>query len=129
MARRLLLGPVSASFSRLWFTEADNVRTFGYDNQADITVHFDDSWEEVCARLPQGWRPEAILLHLPHSSVPGCFWSAPVPLIGCADECDLAWPFYRHALPLCDLVLTEGSVGWAGPDTQALDLPFAAVPE
>src|SRR5262249_35067952 len=67
-----------------------------------------DSWDDVLARLPDGWRPDGVLLRLAYECVPQALWSAPLPVVGVAEDWNLLWGQFRlRGLPACDLVLTD----------------------
>src|SRR5262249_14968569 len=66
-----------------------------------------DSWEAACAGLPEGWRPDLLVVPLAYQAVPAWVWAAPVPLVGLAADAQDQWHAYRRALPLCDLVLAD----------------------
>jgi hypothetical protein len=109
MCRRYLFGPVTPSFAHahLRGPRADgSCLTFHHEEGADLTVGPADTWEDVCARLPAGWRPDFVALYLPYTTVPGCLWAAPVPLVGLAADWNLLWHRYR-GLSRCDLLLTD----------------------
>src|SRR5262245_56420290 len=109
MPSRYLFGPVSAEFAadNLYGPrQAGHCLTFGYP-EADLAIGWEDSWEDVCARLPTGWRPDFVVLHLPYATIPRGLWSAPVPLVGWAGDWNLLWHGYRQRLRCCELVLTD----------------------
>ena len=62
----------------------------------------------MAAQFPAGWRPDLVALWLNYTGVPGCLWSAPVPIVGLATDWNLLWHEYRQVLPFCDAVLTDG---------------------
>jgi tetratricopeptide (TPR) repeat protein len=66
-----------------------------------------DSWESVCRRLPEDWRPDGVILALGRGSIPISMWSAPLPLIALAPDGWLHAHEYRHVLKRCDLVVTD----------------------
>jgi hypothetical protein len=110
MTQRYLFGPIAADFARKNLC-APRVRgeclAFDLASGADLTIAPADTWEQVCTRLPQGWRPHFIVLWLPYAHVPACLWSAPVPLVGLAADWQLLWHGYRRLLRHVDLVLTD----------------------
>lgn len=113
MPRRYLFGPVSAQFARENLAgprQRGECLAFNERGDADLRIGGEDSWESVLLRLPEGWQPDFAVLDLPYNTIPPCLWSAPLPLVGLAEDWDFLWHSYRHLLPLCDLVLTD-SVG------------------
>jgi GT2 family glycosyltransferase/Flp pilus assembly protein TadD len=110
MALNYLVGPVTGVYAwRCWKEPRKQgvCRAFNPVGDADLAVGPDDTWEDVCRRLPAGWRPDFIALYLPYATIPRCLWSAPVPLVGLAADYNLLWHGYRHVLPRCELVLTD----------------------
>jgi glycosyltransferase involved in cell wall biosynthesis/predicted Zn-dependent protease len=110
MSRRYLFGPVSAAFAELNLAQprrAGQCLAFDHEGATGLAIRPGDRWEDVCARLPAGWRPELLVLCLHFTTPPAALWSAPVPVIGLAGDWHLVWHYYRHCLPLCDLVLTD----------------------
>jgi hypothetical protein len=57
--------------------------------------------------LPEGWRPDLVLLEPAYGGVPPGLWRAPVLLVAQAADWNLLWHSYHRLLPLCDLVLTD----------------------
>jgi tetratricopeptide (TPR) repeat protein len=111
MGHRFLFGPITTEFAepnQRHPPPRGDILTFGFSGPADIPVAAADSWEQVCARFPQGWKPDGIILYCPYATIPPFAWTAPVPLIGWASDWNLLWHNYRHALPRCDFVLTDG---------------------
>src|SRR6516162_5467859 len=110
MPSRHLFGPVNAAFASGNLDrqrKAGHCLTFGASGSGDIKIAPGDSWETVTRQLPNGWQPDFIALYLPYTSIPGCLWSAPVPLVGLAADWNLLWHGYRQLLKACDLVLTD----------------------
>jgi Flp pilus assembly protein TadD len=110
MSRNFLTGPLTAAQARdPWQAarDAGRCRVFGAGTGLDLAVGPTDSWDDVRARLPGGWRPDFVVLHLARTLVPPALWRAPVPLVGLAADWDLLWHGYRRLLPLCDLVLAD----------------------
>jgi GT2 family glycosyltransferase len=110
MSLRYLFGPVPAEFANanlLRQRRAGACLTFDAAGSSDLAVTAADSWEAVCSRLPEGWRPDFMGLWLPYTTIPPCLWSAPVPLVGLAADWTLLWHHYRHCLRRCELVLTD----------------------
>jgi GT2 family glycosyltransferase/tetratricopeptide (TPR) repeat protein len=109
MSRRYLFGPVTAAFAdqnlhtpRL----AGDCLAFNHAGDADLVVRPGDSWEEVCSRLPDGWRPDFVVLYLAYTTIPDSLWSAPVPLVGLAADWNLQFHRFR-TLNRCDLLLSD----------------------
>jgi hypothetical protein len=111
MPHHFLFGPIASQFAELNQRHppaGPHSLTFGYEGSgAEVLLSPGDGWEDICARLPEGWRPEAVLLYLPYTLVPAALWSAPVPLIGWAADAPLLFHAYRLLLPHCDLVVTD----------------------
>jgi GT2 family glycosyltransferase/tetratricopeptide (TPR) repeat protein len=110
MSRKYLFGPVSAEFADQHLAgprRAGDCLAFGPGEGLDVTAGPSDSWDDVCGRLPSGWRPDFVALYLAYACVPRWAWSAPVPLVGLAADWNLLFHAYRHALPRCDLALTD----------------------
>src|SRR5690242_19247401 len=101
MLLRYLFGPVSpewAAHNLHRERAAGACLTFDEAPGADLTVGPGDTWEALCARLPYGWRPDFVVLHLPYRTVPAGLWSAPVPLVAFAPDWQLLWHGYRRRL-------------------------------
>jgi glycosyltransferase involved in cell wall biosynthesis/Flp pilus assembly protein TadD len=110
MLRRYLFGPISPAFADQKLHEqrrSGACLTFNPTGEADLRIAATDNWQTVAARFPAGWQPDFVVLNLGYTCVPGCLWSAPVPLIGLAPDWNLLWHAYRHRLRQCDLVLTD----------------------
>ena len=110
MSLRYLLGPVSAHQSwRCWHQPRQQglCRAFNAIGDLDVRIAYEDRWEDVLRRLPEGWQPDFLLLELSGTAIPPALWRAPLPLVGLAADWDMQWHAYRHLLPLCDLVLTD----------------------
>jgi len=110
MVGRYLFGPVDAVFADQFLKAArqrGDCQVFDFHSGSDVTVHWQDSWDDLCSRLPEGWKPDFVVLFLAYRTIPRCLWSAPVPIIGLAADWNLLWHYYRHCLPRCDLVLTD----------------------
>jgi glycosyltransferase involved in cell wall biosynthesis/Tfp pilus assembly protein PilF len=109
MPRCYLFGPVSATFADHHLhslSQAGYCRTFGPEG-TDLVIQPGDTWESLCSRLPEGWRPDFVALYLPYTVVPPCLWTAPVPLVGLAADWNLNWHTFRRCLRHCDLILTD----------------------
>ena len=76
-------------------------------NQGDLLLRPTDSWEDLLARLPAGWRPDLVVLSLTYGTIPDCLWSAPVPRLALASDWNLLWHYYRRRLPACDVVVSD----------------------
>jgi hypothetical protein len=72
-------------------------------------IRHGDNWEGVCGRLPDGWRPDFVVVNLSYTMVPPCLWSAPVPVVGLAGDWNLLWHWYRRIARVCDLILTDAA--------------------
>ncbi len=110
MSLRYLFGPVSADFvSQNLGRERAAGRCLAFDEtgSTDLAVGPADTWEGVLARLPDGWRPDFVVLHACYRTVPGWLWSAPVPLVAWAPDWNLLWHAYRRRLRCCERVLTD----------------------
>jgi tetratricopeptide (TPR) repeat protein len=110
MAFRYLFGPVSARFADqflLAHRASGDCLAFDTKPGNDLTIGPRDSWEEVCARFPAGWRPEFAALFLRYTTIPSCLENPPLPVVGLAGDANLLWHYYRLRLPTCDLVLSD----------------------
>src|SRR5207244_253635 len=98
MPPHYLLGPVPPDQARRWQPERDAGRclTFDAKGDADILVGLGESWADVLHKLPAGWRPDFVALHLNYITVPKSLWLAPVPVVGLATDWNLLWHSYRH---------------------------------
>jgi predicted O-methyltransferase YrrM len=99
--RRYLFGPVSAAFV------ADNLDEQCRSGEC-VTFGPGETWESVVGRLPDGWRPEFVVLYLQYTTILDCWWSAPVPIVGLAGDWNLLWHQYRQYRG-CDLILTDAA--------------------
>jgi GT2 family glycosyltransferase/predicted Zn-dependent protease len=110
MTVRYLFGPVSSEYADQHLSgprQDGRCLAFGYHGEADLTIGPGDSWEDVCRRLPSGWRPDFVAVYLPYTPVPPCVWSAPVPLVGLAADWNLLYHGYQRLLGCCELALTD----------------------
>jgi hypothetical protein len=112
---RFLVGPLSARRPRMWeaHRQAGNALVFGPGG--DLDVKPGDDWDALAARLPAGWRPDALVLHLDYLDVPPVLWDSPLPTVALAPDWQLQWHAFRRLLPFCELILTDT----AGVDTLA----------
>jgi hypothetical protein len=142
MTLKYLLGPVSADWAaRYWSGPRSRGECLAFNAQDDADLHISpgDSWNDVEARLPAGWRPDAVFLYLAYTVIPEGLWSAPIPLVGLAADWNLLWHGYRRILPCCERVWTDAPgvavmrhCGWAhgrvvnlyGPEPALLGLPL-----
>jgi GT2 family glycosyltransferase/tetratricopeptide (TPR) repeat protein len=112
MRRKYLFGPVTEQYAEQNLPrarESADCVPFSASGDTGLGIRADDSWSDVCARLPEGWRPDFVALYLPYTTIPRCLWSAPIPVIGLAADWNLLWHYYRACLGECDLVLTDTS--------------------
>ena len=110
MPHRCLFGPVPAAFAEQKLHEqrrSGACLTFNPTGDADLLIAAGDDWEAVQARLPAGWEPDFLVLNFGYTCVPACLWSAPLPLVGLAQDWPLLWHYYRRRLRQCELVLTD----------------------
>jgi glycosyltransferase involved in cell wall biosynthesis len=109
MTTNYLLGPLPSDQAHRWRGDRDagHCIAFNVHSDLDLTIDLTDSWEDICRRLPAGWRPDFIALNLGYRAIPPGLWSAPVPLVGLAIDWNLLWHQYRRALRRCELVLTD----------------------
>jgi hypothetical protein len=110
MPKRYLFGPINATYADQHLRracQAGDCRVFDQSGSTGFTIGPSDSWQDVCGRLPDGWRPDFIALYLSYMHVPRCLWTAPVPVVGLAPDWNLLWHQYRRQLRRTDLVLTD----------------------
>ncbi len=109
MTLRYLVGPVAPGRAALWqpHRDAGLCLTFHSGDGADVRLAPGDSWDDLLARLPAGWRPDFVLLDLERTTVPPCLWQVPLPLLALAPDWPLQWHFLRLALPFVQLTLTD----------------------
>src|SRR5262245_48025080 len=103
---RYLFGPTSPAFADEFLSEPRRdgaCLCLG----ADVPLQSGDTWASVAQRLPTGWHPDWLVVWLADVGLPDWVWTAPVPLVGLAPDWDLLAHYYRHALPLCDVVFVE----------------------
>ncbi len=114
MARRYLHGPVRGSFAggRPSARGPGERLTFGDAPSADLIVGADAAWPSVETRLPEGWRPDFLLIDLAAGEIPEWVWSAPLPVVGMALSAVRAPSVSRRRWDRCDRIL----VGPAGED-------------
>ena len=94
--------------------------TFAYDVAFDAET---ESVDELFARLPDGFEPDAVMLWWPdQDAIPLGFERCPVPSIAVMSDYNLTMPHMRRIWPFFDLVLCDR------PSLQVLGrLPFARV--
>src|SRR5262245_56953972 len=112
MSPRYLFGPVTPAFADQTLgalRASGECLAFGPAADVDLDVGPDAPWEQIEARLPEGWRPDFVALWLPYAVVPEELWSAPVPLVGLAADWNLNFHHYRLRLPLLELALTDAA--------------------
>lgn len=110
MRKRYLFGPVTGGFASETLRaarDAGECLTFNATGDADVLIAPDDPWEAVQTRWPGGWQPDFIALYLQYAVVPGCLWTAPLPLVALAGDWNLQWHHYRRRLLQCDWILTD----------------------
>jgi glycosyltransferase involved in cell wall biosynthesis/Tfp pilus assembly protein PilF len=141
MKLKYLVGPVSARRAEeAWAgpRRSGACRAFNATGGLDLAVGPRDTWDDVLSRLPEGWRPDLVVLDPAYRCVPPGLWRAPVPLVALAADWNFLWHGYRRLLPLCDLVLTDSAgvevmrrqgiyharaANLYGPERAYLDLP------
>src|SRR5258707_12778130 len=109
MSLRYLFGPIDAEFANQKLAgprQSGQCLTFGRAG-TDLVLRPNDTWQEICARLPSVWQPDFIALYHDYATIPAGLWSATVPVIGLATDWNLLWHVYRHSLRRCDLVFTD----------------------
>jgi tetratricopeptide (TPR) repeat protein len=135
MLRRCLVGPVSKRFADrhlLPFRQAGECVAFGPDGP-DLEVGWNDSWSDVCRRLPSGWQPDALVLCLAYARIPPGLMAAPVPIIGYARDWPILWHALRRQAAGCDVLWTDPvgvrRLAAAGYSRGRAVLPFGDVPD
>src|SRR5258708_7391640 len=110
MPQRYLIGPISNRFMSRNLQEhcaTGDCLPFDTAGRLPFFITEGDSWETALQRLPYIWRPAFLVLDLHYTTIPPCFWQAPIPIIGLAADWNLLWHAYRRLLPHLDLVLTD----------------------
>ncbi len=110
MRLRYLFGPVTAKFADQYLQEQrrqGDCLAFHTSEPVDVKLNYDDTWEEIIAKLPPNWRPDLLVLYLPYTAIPPVLLRAPVPIVALAPDWNLLWHTYRHTFPHCDRVLTD----------------------
>jgi len=106
MSLRVLLGGVAASFAENNLHQliaAGTCFSFGPGTALGPA----ESWEALCARLPEDWRPDLVVFDLAYHTLPAWLWSAPVPLVGLAADAQLQFHWMRRGLRRCERVLAD----------------------
>jgi glycosyltransferase involved in cell wall biosynthesis len=106
---RYLAGPISGSARwRRWqtFCQEGQCRTFDPGGKG-LRLAADEGWAQLSQRLPPGWQPDFLVLHLAASGIPPRLLLAPVPIVGLAEGWDLHWHRVRQLAPFCDLILSD----------------------
>ncbi len=104
---RCLIGPVAPGFPAALLPGSPDRLLFDTAGKLEHTLPAGGTWDDLLTRLPDGWRPDAVVLWLSYSSVPTGLWNSPVPIIGLAPEWNLLWHGYRRALRRCDRVISD----------------------
>ena len=111
MSLRYLYGPITRSVAdqKLHrYRQSGDCLTFHADEgEGDILIRPEDSWDDVRARLPEGWAPDLLVLSLAYTTIPECLWSVPLPRLGLAPDWNLLFHYYRHRLPAVDWAITD----------------------
>ena len=111
MTLRYLFGPTTPAFVAQFLSRevaSGACVPFGPEEAGGVLAPSPaDNWDSFCERLPDGWRPDVVVLSLAYQSVPGWLWSAPVPLVVLAADAPLQWHWYRRALPHVERVLAD----------------------
>src|SRR6516162_10397801 len=97
--RRYLFGPVTAEYvdqHLLDLRKSGECLPFNPSGDAGLAVGPDDTWDDVCRRLPVGWRPDFVALRLDYTTIPEGLWSAPIPILGLGGDWNLLWHYYGH---------------------------------
>src|SRR5437016_4018190 len=72
--RKYLVGPVSAQAAwACWQGPRTRgvARAFNDAGDTDLTIGPGDGWDDVCRRLPDGWRPDFVVVDCAYTSLPG----------------------------------------------------------
>jgi tetratricopeptide (TPR) repeat protein len=112
MPLRYLFGPVTSAFADQHLQDAvatGNCLPFNHRGDVGCQIRESDRWEDVLARLPEGWRPDAIVLEMAHTTIPKCLWTAPIPMIGLAGDWSQLIHYYRLRLPSCEVVAADAN--------------------
>jgi tetratricopeptide (TPR) repeat protein len=110
MPLRYLFGPITPAFADQHLHDAiasGECLPFNQVGDVGFQIGFGDHWEDMAARLPVGWRPDAIVLWMAYRTIPRCAWTAPVPIIGLADDSNFLFHYYRLRLPSCEVVAAD----------------------
>jgi GT2 family glycosyltransferase/Flp pilus assembly protein TadD len=108
MSLRYLVGPVTPERAECWrpFRDRGECLCFG-PGGVDVAFRPTEAWDDLLGRLPAGFAPDFVALHLGYTTVPDCLWDAPVPLVALAPDWQFQWHFCRKSLPGCALVFTD----------------------
>ena len=105
-----MFGPVTARFAEQNLQPqraAGACLAFNADGDTDFQIKPGVAWEDVVQRLPDGWRPDVLVLWPAYGTVPECLWQAPLPRIALATDWHLQWHHYRGRVGQCDLFVTD----------------------
>jgi glycosyltransferase involved in cell wall biosynthesis/predicted Zn-dependent protease len=109
MKLRCLFGPVDLVFGNEKLADQrtrGECLTFHSRAGADLSLSATDTWESVCQKLPEGWQPDFLALHVWYSSTPAWVWDCPLPVVALAGD----WNLQFHALrrmPAVELTFTD----------------------
>ena len=86
---------------------AGNCLAFNHHHDNDLTITNRETWESLCARLPAGWHPDFLVLHLAYQTIPPALWSAPVPIVALVADWNFTFHNLRRLLTSCDMLFTD----------------------
>ena len=104
---RCLIGPVTPAFASNTLSPSVDYLFFDTAGKLDRTIAPGETWDDLLRRLPEGWKPDFLVLWLYYTTIPSALWNAPVPIIGLAPDWNLLWHGYRRILKYCDCVYTD----------------------
>jgi glycosyltransferase involved in cell wall biosynthesis len=104
---RCLFGPAPATFRAKDLGLSADAVLFDFDGKQPLNLATKNSWQDVQAVLPIGWRPDLLVLSLSYKTIPLGLWGCPAPILGLAHDWNLVWSAYRHVLPRCDAIFTD----------------------